>query len=200
MLLAGNMSEKLVFKMRIIVGITGASGAVYGLRFIEVLKEAADCEIHAVISEHGRQVLEYECGAGAKSVLQKVDFLYEVSNISACIASGSFKSDAMVVVPCSMRTVASIANGIADNLLLRAADVMLKEGRKLVLVPRETPFNAIHLENMLKLAHLGVKILPAAPGFYHRPKSLQSLIDMMVGKICDSIGIEHNLFERWAGQ
>lgn len=189
----------MVDKLRIIIGITGASGAIYGLRLIEVLKEAG-CEIHAVISEHGRQVLEYECGTTANDILKTIDFQYDVGHISACIASGSFKSDAMVVVPCSMRTVASIANGIADNLLLRAADVMLKEGRKLILVPRETPFSAIHLENMLKLARLGVKILPAAPGFYHRPQDLQSLIDMMVGKICDSIGVEHNLFERWAGQ
>ncbi|MEN6565225.1 MAG: UbiX family flavin prenyltransferase [Veillonellales bacterium] len=188
-----------MYILRIIVGITGASGAIYGLRFIEVLKEAG-CEIHAVISEHGRQVLEYECGSAAKAVINTVDFLHDVGNVSACIASGSFKSDAMVVVPCSMRTVAGIANGIADNLLLRAADVMLKEGRTLVLVPRETPFSAIHLGNMLKLAQLGVKILPASPGFYHRPRTLQALVDMMVGKICDSIGMEHNLFERWAGQ
>jgi 4-hydroxy-3-polyprenylbenzoate decarboxylase len=189
----------VLYRLRIIVGITGASGAVYGLRLIEVLKEAG-CEIHAVISEHGWQVLEYECGINQNDIREKVDFLHDVKNIAAPIASGSFKTDAMVVVPCSMRTVASISNGIADNLLSRAADVMLKEGRKLILVPRETPLNAIHLGNMLKLSQLGVRIVPASPGFYHRPTSLQEIIDMMVGKICDTIGIDHDLFSRWQGQ
>ncbi len=187
------------FFMRIIVGITGASGAIYGLRLIEVLKEAG-CEIHAVVSEHGWQVLDYECGIGSQEIKEKVDFLYDIKNIGACIASGSFKTDAMVVVPCSMRTLSSISNGIADNLLSRAADVMLKEGRKLIIVPRETPLNAIHLANMLKLSQLGVKILPACPGFYHRPTALNQMVDMMVGKISDSIGIDHDLFPRWQGE
>lgn len=185
--------------MRIIVGITGASGAVYAVRLIEVLKEAG-CEIHGVVSEPGWQVLQYECGITKPDMTAKVDFLYDVHNIGACIASGSFRTDAMVVVPCSMRTLGTIANGIADNLLGRAADVMLKEGRKLILVPRETPFNAIHLGNMLKLAQLGVRIVPACPGFYHRPKTLEEVIDMMVGKICDTIGVDHELFTRWQGE
>ena len=187
------------FLMRIIVGITGASGAIYGLRLIEVLKEAG-CEIHAVVSEHGWQVLDYECGISPQEIKEKVDFLHDIKNIGACIASGSFKTDAMVVVPCSMRTLSSISNGIADNLLSRAADVMLKEGRKLIIVPRETPLNAIHLANMLKLSQLGVRILPASPGFYHRPTTLNQMIDMMVGKISDSIGIDHDLFPRWQGE
>jgi 4-hydroxy-3-polyprenylbenzoate decarboxylase len=187
------------FLMRIIVGITGASGAIYGLRLIEVLKEAG-CEIHAVVSEHGWQVLDYECGISPQEIKEKVDFLHDIKNIGACIASGSFKTDAMVVVPCSMRTLSSISNGIADNLLSRAADVMLKEGRKLIIVPRETPLNAIHLANMLKLSQLGVRILPASPGFYHRPSTLNQMIDMMVGKISDSIGIDHDLFPRWQGE
>jgi 4-hydroxy-3-polyprenylbenzoate decarboxylase len=187
------------FLMRIIVGITGASGAIYGLRLIEVLKEAG-CEIHAVVSEHGWQVLDYECGISPQEIKEKVDFLHDIKNIGACIASGSFKTDAMVVVPCSMRTLSSISNGIADNLLSRAADVMLKEGRKLIIVPRETPLNAIHLANLLKLSQLGVRILPASPGFYHRPTTLNQMIDMMVGKISDSIGIDHDLFPRWQGE
>jgi len=188
-----------VIIVRIIVGITGASGGIYGVRLIEVLKDAG-CEIHAVVSDPGWQVLEYECGITRSDIASKVDFLYDVNNIAACIASGSFKTDGMVVVPCSMRTLGGIANGIADNLLGRAADVMLKEGRKLILVPRETPFNAIHLANMLKLAQLGVKIVPACPGFYHRPANLQEVIDMMVGKICDTIGVDHDLFTRWQGE
>ena len=105
----------------------------------------------------------------------------------------------MVIVPCSMKTLGSIAHGIADNLLTRAADVTLKESRPLIIVPRETPVNAIHLENMLKLSRLGVRIIPACPGFYHRPQTLDDIIDMLVGKICDSMGIEHTLFERWTG-
>jgi len=184
--------------MRIIIGITGASGSIYGIRLIEVLK-AVGCEIHAVISESGWQVLEYECALTKSDIETRVDVLHDVNNIAASIASGSFRTDAMIIVPCSMRTLGGIANGIADSLLLRAADVVLKEGRPLLLVPRETPLNAIHLENMLKLARIGVKIIPASPGFYHRPENLDSLVDMMVGKICDMLNIEHSLFERWQG-
>jgi len=189
----------VLYIVRIIVGISGASGAIYGFRLIEVLKDAG-CEIHAVITEPGWQVLKYECGITRSDIVSKVTFLHDVNNIAACIASGSFKTDAMVVAPCSMRTLGGIANGIADNLLGRAADVMLKEGRKLILVPRETPFNAVHLGNMLKLAQLGVRIVPACPGFYHRPESLHEVIDMMVGKICDTIGVDHDLFPRWHGE
>lgn len=184
--------------MRLIVGITGASAAIYSVRLLEVLQQAG-CELHVVVSEYGWQVLEYECGITRADIAQKAKYLHDVNNIAAPIASGSFKTDAMVVVPCSMRTLGHIANGMADNLISRAADVMLKEGRKLILVPRETPVSAIHLANMLKLAQLGVRIVPASPGFYHRPTDLSALIDMMVGKICDTIGIEHDLFERWKG-
>lgn len=184
--------------MRVVIGITGASGSLYGIRLIEVLKDAG-CEIHAVVTDSGWQVLEYECGISYEDLKVKVNVLHDVHKISASIASGSFKTDAMVVVPCSMRTLGSIANGITDNLLIRAADVMLKENRLLILVPRETPLNAIHLANMLKLSQIGVRIIPASPGFYHRPKTIEELVDMLVGKICDSIGIEHNLFQRWQG-
>ena len=123
-----------------------------------------------------------------------------MADIGAAIASGSFLMDAMVVVPCSMKTAACIAGGISDNLLTRAADVALKEGRPLLLVPRETPMHAIHLENLLKLARLGVKVLPACPAFYHRPESVADIVDMLVGKICDSLGVEHHLFTRWQGE
>lgn len=184
--------------MRIVIGITGASGSIYGVRLIEVL-QAAGCETHVVVSESGWQVLEYECGLTKAELAGRVGCLYDVHNIAAAIASGSFKTDAMIIAPCSMRTLGGIANGIADSLLLRAADVILKEGRPLLLVPRETPLNAIHLENMLKLARLGVKIVPASPGFYHRPQTIPELVDMLVGKICDQIKLEHDLFERWQG-
>ena len=184
--------------MRVIVGITGASGSIYGVRLIEVLKET-NCEVHAVVTKSGWQVMEYECGISKVDFAKRVDALHDVDNIGASIASGSFKNDAMVIVPCSMKTLGSIAHGIADNLLTRAADVTLKESRPLIIVPRETPVNAIHLENMLKLSRLGVRIIPACPGFYHRPQTLEDIIDMLVGKICDSMGIEHTLFERWTG-
>ena len=184
--------------MKIIIGITGASGSIYATRLIEVLLEQ-NCEVHVVATASGWQVLKYECGVTKSDLAATVTAIHEVDNIGASIASGSFKTDAMVVLPCSMKTLGCIANGISDNLLIRAADVMLKENRPLLLVPRETPLNAIHLENMLKLSKIGVRIIPAAPGFYHKPTSLEELVDMMVGKICDSLGIEHNLFVRWKG-
>ena len=184
--------------MKIVVGITGASGSIYGVRLIEVLRRAGH-EVHAVVTQSGWQVMDYECGVSREELAKQVNVLYDVENISAAIASGSFRMDAMVVVPCSMKTAGSIAQGISDNLLTRAADVALKEGRPLILVPRETPMHAIHLENLLKLAQTGARIMPACPGFYHRPQTLDDLVDMMVGKICDMLGVEHQLFARWQG-
>lgn len=184
--------------MRIVVGITGASGSIYALRLIEVLRQLGH-EVHGVVTDSGWQVLAYECNVTREDFAARVDVLYDNANIGAAIASGSFKADAMAVLPCSMKTVASIAHSLSDNLLTRAADVMLKEGRKLILVPRETPMHAIHLENLLKLAQLGVKIVPAAPGFYHRPQTIEDLVDMLVGKICDQLGIDADLFARWEG-
>ena len=184
--------------MKIVVGITGASGSIYGVRLIEVLRRAGH-EVHAVVTQSGWQVMDYECGVSREELAKQVNVLYDVENIGAAIASGSFRMDAMVVVPCSMKTAGSIAQGISDNLLTRAADVALKEGRPLILVPRETPMHAIHLENLLKLAQTGARIMPACPGFYHRPQTLDDLVDMMVGKICDMLGVEHQLFARWQG-
>jgi 4-hydroxy-3-polyprenylbenzoate decarboxylase len=184
--------------MKIVVGITGASGSIYALRLIEVLRQAGH-EVHVVVTDSGWQVLDYECGVSQEVLAKRVTVLYDNDNVGAAIASGSFRADAMVVLPCSMKTAASIAHSMSDNLLTRAADVMLKEGRKLILVPRETPMHAIHLENLLKLAQLGVRIMPAAPGFYHRPETIEDLVDMLVGKICDQLGIDADLFARWEG-
>ncbi|MDT8901269.1 UbiX family flavin prenyltransferase [Anaeroselena agilis] len=184
--------------MRVVVGITGASGAVYGWRLLAALRKGG-CEVHAVVSENGWTVLKHECGVGRDAVAALVQRLYEPDDYGAAPASGSFRADAMVVAPCSMRTLAAVAAGLADNLLTRAADVAVKEGRRLVLVPRETPLSAIHLENMLKLARLGVRIVPASPGFYHNPQDVAALVDMMVGKVCDALGVEHELFKRWEG-
>lgn len=180
------------------MGITGASGSVYALRLIEILKQSGH-EVQVVVTDSGWQVLAYECQVQRQDLAKQVDKLYDNAAIGAAIASGSFMVDAMVIVPCSMKTAGCIAHGITDNLLTRAADVMLKEGRKLVIVPRETPMHSIHLENLLKLSQVGTKIVPACPGFYHRPQNLAELIDMLVGKICDQLGVKHQLFKRWQG-
>lgn len=182
--------------MKIVTGITGASGSIYALRLIEVLRKAGH-EIHAVVTDSGWQVLSHECGVDRQEMQRRVDVLYNNNDTGAAIASGSFLTDAMVIVPCSMKTAGCIAHGISDNLLTRAADVTLKENHPLLLVPRETPMHAIHLENLLKLAQAGARIIPASPGFYHRPQTLDDLVDMMVGKICDQLGVRHSLFERW---
>lgn len=183
---------------RIIVGITGASGSIYGVRLLEILNEAS-LETHLVVSAAGKLVVEHECGISCNQLPARAAKTYNVDDLTAPIASGSFSARAMVIAPCSMRTLGLIANGIADNLIVRAAECVLKEGRKLILVPREAPLTAIHLENMLKLARLGVHILPASPGFYHLPATLAEAIDMVVGKICDLLGVEHRLFKRWEG-
>lgn len=184
--------------MRIIVGITGASGAPYGLRLLKELGKLGH-EVHATVSEYGWKVLEHECGVGEETVRPLVHALYPVDDITAPIASGSFRADCMVVAPCSMKTLGAISSGIAANLLCRAADVILKERKNLVLAVRETPLSAIHLENMLKLARLGVGIVPASPGFYYNPTTVDDLIANMVGRIMDSMGVENNLFTRWNG-
>jgi 4-hydroxy-3-polyprenylbenzoate decarboxylase len=184
--------------MRIIIGITGASGAVYGLRLLRVLKELGH-EVHCTVSEYGWKVLAHECSADEADIRPLVTALYPVEDITAPIASGSFRADAMCVAPCSMRTLGAVANGLAGNLLCRAADVMLKERKNLVLVVRETPLNPIHLENMLKLSRIGAGIVPASPGFYHLPKTVNDLVDIMAGRILDNLGIENNLFTRWNG-
>ena len=181
---------------RLIVGITGASGSVYAVRLIDVLREQG-IKVHAVITDSGRRVLEYECGITEEELSRRVDVLYPNDDVGAAIASGSFRMDAMVILPCSMKTAGAIAHGVTDDLLTRAADVTLKEGRRLLLVPRETPMHEIHLENLLRLARAGAIIMPAAPGFYHRPETLDDLVDMMVGKILDRLGIEAELFTRW---
>jgi 4-hydroxy-3-polyprenylbenzoate decarboxylase len=156
-------------------------------------------EIHLVVSEAGKLVVQHECGLDDRELGRWAAKSYNVADFTAAIASGSFCTDGMVIAPCSMKTLGLIAGGIANNLMIRAADCVMKEGRKLILVPRETPITAIHLENMLKLARLGVHIVPASPGFYHLPQTLQDATDMIVGKVCDLLGFEHQLYKRWEG-
>lgn len=182
--------------MKIIVGITGASGNVYAIRLLEVLRDMGH-EVHLVVTDSGWQVTDHESEKTQADLEKMVTMVYDVHNIGSAIASGSFLVDAMVVVPCSMKTAAAIASGVTDNLLTRAADVTLKEARPLIVVPRETPMHAGHLENLLKLTRLGARILPASPGFYHRPETIDDIVNIMVGKICDSLHIENNLFKRW---
>lgn len=194
--------------VRWIVAITGASGGVYGRRLLEALVCAdLDVSVDLVISEAGLRVLREEEGirTSAGSVKLK-DLLgmeservcvHNVRDIGASIASGSAKTAGMVVVPCSMATLGAIANGTGQNLVHRAADVVLKESRKLILVPRETPLSAVHLENMLKLSRMGVVIAPAMPGFYHQPGSIDELVDMMVMRILDQMNIDSDLAPRW---
>ena len=180
--------------MRIVVGITGASGVIYRKRLLEVAKEKG-IEVHLVVSDAAKRVAEYELpGFDFSSLAYST---YQNSDLAAPIASGSFRVDAMVIVPASMKTVGSLASGICEDLICRAADVQLKERRKLVIVPRETSIHAVHLENMATLSKLGAVILPAMPAFYHKPTSVSDIIDFIVGRVFDQLGVEHNLFKRW---
>ncbi|WP_339256136.1 flavin prenyltransferase UbiX [Paenibacillus sp. FSL R5-0713] len=191
---------------RLVVGITGASGSIYGIRLIETLLDL-EYNVHLVISNAGWRVLKEEMDwdvTNRDAVLEEKfgnragSLIYHpVSDIGASIASGSYLADGMIIMPCSMGTLSSIAQGSSDNLMSRAADVMLKEGRTLILVPRETPLHAIHLENMLKLSRLGVRMIPAMPAFYYKPQTMDELILFLVGKVLDSLRIPHQLFTRW---
>lgn len=182
--------------MRLVVGITGGSCAIYGVALLKAL-EQLNIETHLVVSKMGQYVAEHECGILLEELKSMAGYYHDNCNLAAPIASGSFRADGMIIAPCSMNTLGAIANGISNNLVTRAADVTMKEGRKLILLPRETPLNVIHLENMLKLARIGVKIMPAAPGFYHQPQTIGELVNIMVGRMLDQLGIEHQLSKRW---
>lgn len=182
--------------MKLVLAITGASGVIYGKRLLEVLRNK-NVDTHLVISQAAEKIIAHELGTTKKTLEKLANHVYEVNDWSSPIVSGSFKTDGMVIAPCSMKTLAGIANGFAENVILRAADVMLKEKRKLILVPRETPLNIIHLRNMLDLAKQGAIILPAMPAYYHKPKNIEALADFVVGRILDVLGIEHNLYRRW---
>ncbi len=184
--------------MRLTVAITGASGVVYGKRLLKVLREK-NVETHLIISKAAEKVIKHELGMTKEDVEKLADHFYDVDDWSAPIVSGSFKTDGMIIIPCSMKTLAGIAHGYSDNLVLRAADVTLKEKRRLILVPRETPLNVVHLRNMLALAEQGAVIVPAMPAHYHKPKDIDDLVDFVVGKVLDLLDIEHTLYERWAG-
>lgn len=180
---------------RIIVGITGASGSLYGYTLIRALHQLG-IETHVIATEMGVKVMRFECGVNIED-LKEYAIVHHNQNLFAPVASGSFQTDGMVIVPCSMNTLGSIANGVGEALLSRAASVVMKEKRDLIIVPREAPFHLIHLKNMVTLAEAGVSILPASPGFYHQPTEIWELINFMVARILDELGIEHELMERW---
>ena len=187
--------------MKLVVGVTGASGSIYGVRLMEVLHDAyPEVETHLVVSKAGIRVLSYETVVDLARLSSWASVVHPESDIGARPASGSAGFDAMVIAPCSLKTLGLIATGTGDNLICRAADVMLKEQKKLVLLPREMPLSAIHLENMHKLALMGVFILPASPGFYFKPQTMEDLIDHVVGKTLTCLGLEQKLFEQWRGQ
>jgi 4-hydroxy-3-polyprenylbenzoate decarboxylase len=181
---------------RIIIGISGASGVIYGARLLELLKDS-DYETHLIISESGKLNFEIETEYKSKDVEAMADVVYDHKNMAAALASGSFITEGMVVVPCTVKTLSGIANSYNENLIVRAADVTLKEKRKLVLVVRETPLHKGHLRLMTMAADLGAHILPPVPSFYHQPKNIEDIIDQTIGKIFDYLGIQHDLFKRW---
>lgn len=182
--------------MKIVVGITGASGMIYALTFLKTLKEKG-IETHLIISKPAEIIIKSELGLERSDFFKYVTKHYAIDDLEAPIASGSQEFDAMVIIPCSMASVAAISQGHSNNLLLRVADISIKEGRKLIIVPRETPLSPIHLENMLKLARLGVHVVPASPGFYHKPQKIEHLVDFIVGRVLDLLKVEHQLYQRW---
>ncbi|HSA98952.1 MAG TPA: UbiX family flavin prenyltransferase [Candidatus Nitrosotenuis sp.] len=182
--------------MKLVIGITGSTGVVYGVRMLEALKEHG-VETHLIITEWAKKCLTLETSYKLDDVKSLATQYSDDANLASGISSGTYKTDGMIVIPCSMKTLSGIANGYDETLVARAAGVTLKESRRLILVTRETPLTAINLENMLKLARLGVVILPPVPGFYTRPKSIEQIIDHTVGKCLDQFNIEHNLYKRW---
>ena len=182
---------------RMIIGISGASGVIYGIRALMHLQAMPDIETHLVLSEGGRINIPIETDYSIDDVEAMADVVHSPDNLAATISSGSYKTAGMMVIPCSIKSLSAIVHSFADNLLARAADVCLKEKRKLVLVVRETPLHKGHLEMMAKAADLGALILPPLPAFYHKPKTIEDIIDQSIGKVFDYFELEHQLFRRW---
>lgn len=187
-------------RKRLIVAMTGSSGATLGIEVLRALKAASPLELHLVVSRGAELTIAQETDCTLEDVYALADQVHALHNIGASIASGTFRTEGMLIVPCSMKTVAGIACGYSDNLILRAADVILKERRKLVLVARETPLSTIHLRNMLSLSEMGAIILPPMVSYYHRPRTLQELNGHLVGKILDQFGIPYDGLKRWQEQ
>lgn len=187
-------------KKRLIIAMTGATGAIYGVRMLEILQTLPDWESHLVISAAGLVNLKYELDMDRSSLYALADVTHGINDIASCIASGSFKTEGVVVAPCSMKTLAAIAHGFGDNLISRAADVALKERRKTVLIPRETPLNLAHIRNMAAVTEMGGIIYPPMPAFYNKTDSMRAMVDEGVGRILDMYGIEvPGLYKPWNG-
>ena len=183
--------------MKISVSIGGASGVIYGIKLLEELAKTQN-EIHLIITEGAKKIMEYETNRTLSEVKKLAKFFYENNDLFAGPASGSFQIDAMIIVPCSMKTLSAIANGYGENLTSRSAMCCLKEGKKVILVLRETPLDLAALKNMVSAKQNGAVILPAMPGFYHKPQKIEEIIDFIVGKILDQLGIFHSLYKKWA--
>lgn len=184
---------------RLVVAITGATGAVYGVRLLQHLQGNSGVESHLVISDAANLTLHEEVGMQRKEVEALADVVYRNRDVGAAIASGSFQSDGMIVAPCSMKTLAAVALGLSDNLIARAADVVLKERRRLVLMVRETPFNLAHLRNMTSVTEMGGIIFPPVPSFYQHPASIEQMVDHSIARVLDLVGVTHTLAPRWSG-
>jgi 4-hydroxy-3-polyprenylbenzoate decarboxylase len=181
---------------RLIIGISGATGVIYGIRMLQVLKET-EIETHLILTKAAKKTIHLETEFEVEYVESLADNVYDVENIGGAVASGSFVTEGMIVIPCSIKSLSAIANSFNDNLLVRAADVTLKEGRRLVLMVRETPLHKGHLQLMLRAADMGAVIFPPVPAFYHAPKTIEGIIDHTIGKILDIFKIEHRLCKRW---
>lgn len=185
--------------LRIIVGMNGTTGVIYGIRLLQVLSGMKDIETHLVISRACEQTVEIETDYRIEGIKALATRTYPVEDIAACLASGSFLRDGMIVAPCSMKTLSALAHSYTDNLLTRAADVTLKERGRLVLLVRETPLHLGHLKNMVRVTEMGAIVMPPLPAFYHRPRTIRDIVDHTVGKTLDLFRIEHNLYQRWSG-
>ncbi|EHE8974747.1 UbiX family flavin prenyltransferase [Salmonella enterica subsp. houtenae serovar 43:z4,z23:-] len=186
--------------MRLIVGMTGATGAPLGVALLQTLRTIPDVETHLVMSKWAKTTIELETPYTPAEVADLADHCHSPANQAATISSGSFRTDGMIIIPCSMKTLAGVRAGYAEGLVGRAADVVLKEGRKLVLVPREMPLSTIHLENMLALSHMGVAIVPPMPAFYNLPQTVDDIIQHIVARVLDQFGLEHTRARRWQGR
>jgi flavin prenyltransferase len=184
-------------KRRLIIGVSGATGAIYGVRILQILSKLEDIETHLVLSKAGKMTIQVETPYSVKDVEAMADVVHDISNVGASISSGSFRTEGMVIAPCSMKSMGAIAHSLGGDLLVRAADVVLKERKTLVLAVRETPLHLGHLEAMTSLARMGAVIFPPVPAFYHRPKTLDDVINQTVTRILDQFDIDVSLFHRW---
>lgn len=184
---------------RIVVALSGASGAVYGVRLLQALRDIPSVQTHLTVSDAAWLNVRHELDLGPGDLEPLAHVTYPVADVGAAIASGSFRADAMVIAPCSMRTLAAVAHGLADNLITRAADVMLKERRRLVLLARETPLSLVHLRNMVSVTEMGAIVAPPVPAFYARPQNLEEMVDHTLGRVLDLFDIDSQTVRRWAG-